>query len=249
MAAQLDDLKAREREFHDRRYGKDDGDRKETVFYRALVDLESAFVNSIARHAADKQVLDYGCGIGERAIEVAASMSPASLRGVDISPTAIEIATNRAKDAHVTVQYAVEDCHATGFADAEFDLVYGNGILHHLDMDIALREIRRLLKSDGVAVFYEPMGTNPLINLYRWLTPGARSVDEHPLVASDLHLLRSYFSRVDLQYFGFFTLVLLPLYRTPQDSVFKLGSWLDRKLLQLPFIRRFAWSVLFVART
>ena len=44
------------------------------------------------------------------------------------------------------------------------------------------------------AVFYEPLGTNPMIRLYRRLTPRLRSADEHPLVDADVALARRSFA-------------------------------------------------------
>ena len=61
-----------------------------------------------------------------------------------------------------------------------FDIVYGTGILHHLEINKCLNEIHRILKPDGNLLFVEPLGTNPLINLYRKFTPNSRSKDEHP---------------------------------------------------------------------
>ena len=34
-------------------------------------------------------------------------------------------------------------------------------------------------------LFFEPLGTNPFINFYRYLTPSSRSKDEHPLLKED----------------------------------------------------------------
>lgn len=42
-------------------------------------------------------------------------------------------------------------------------------------------------------MFFEPLGHNLLINLYRRLTPELRTEDEHPLVACDLERLVNYF--------------------------------------------------------
>ena len=48
-----------------------------------------------------------------------------------------------------------------------FDIIYGTGILHHLNLKACLDEIERILKPGGKFVFIEPLGTNPVINLYR----------------------------------------------------------------------------------
>ena len=58
-----------------------------------------------------------------------------------------------------------------------FDIVYGYYIIQ---FNKCLDEIFRILKSNGTLIFIEPLGTNPIINLYRKLTPKSRSKDEHP---------------------------------------------------------------------
>src|SRR3546814_4334755 len=43
----------------------------------------------------------------------------------------------------------------------------------------------RVLRPGGRAVFIEPLGLNPAIELYRRFTPSARTPDEHPLLRRD----------------------------------------------------------------
>ena len=246
MSAELDQLKEREREFHERRYSDDEGKRNETRFYRALWDLETAFIEQIKQHAPGKNVLDYGCGSGERVLSVASMVSVKSLTAIDISQAAIDIVEKRAHELGLLISAQVQDCHATTFPDASFDVIYGNGILHHLEMDAAFAEIKRLLAPGGVAIFYEPMGTNPLINLYRSLTPGARSADEHPFLMADISKIKARFSKTQFVYFGFFTLAAMPFYQRPEEFAFRLTAWLDRKLLRLPIMKRLSWAVLLV---
>ena len=54
-----------------------------------------------------------------------------------------------------------------------------------MQIEKCLDEIHRILKSKGNLIFIEPLGTNPIINLYRKLTPKSRSKDEHPLINKD----------------------------------------------------------------
>ena len=59
-------------------------------------------------------------------------------------------------------------------------------------------------------MFIEPLGTNPLINFYRKLTPKSRSKDEHPLVLKDFELIKKKFKKCKLKYYGFLTLIFFP---------------------------------------
>ena len=83
--------------------------------------------------------------------------------------------------------------------DDSFDLVCGSGILHHLDLPAAMRELARVLRPSGRAVFMEPLGHNPAINAFRNRTPELRTPDEHPLLGKDLKLCRRYFGSVEVK--------------------------------------------------
>ena len=49
----------------------------------------------------------------------------------------------------------------------EFDFVIVNGLLHHLDLLTTLKEIHRV---QMILIFREPLGTNPLFQIYRKFT-------------------------------------------------------------------------------
>ena len=149
----------------------------------------------------------------------------------------------------IDVDYKVDNCEKTKFQDNNFDVIYGSGILHHLQIDKCLDEIYRLLKPKGSLVFIEPLGTNPLINLYRKLTPNSRSEDEHPLINKDFDYINKKFFNTEIKYYGFLTLLFFPFYKSPdQSTVFKILASLDQYLFKLKFFRLFSWSVLIVAR-
>lgn len=241
---------AREKEFHDRRFSTDDGHRREDKFYRALHDLERDFLRTVRELGRGGDVLDYGCGSGERAVALAQDLGAKSVTGIDISPAAVALAQSLAARETIKPEFAVDNCENTSFQTDHFDLVYGNGIIHHLDTERSVRELHRVLKAGGHIVFYEPLGTNPLINLYRRLTPGSRSADEHPLLGQDFAIIRSRFSDLRLTYYGFLTVMAMPLYRQPESSqVYRLAARIDQFLFRyLPPSRLFAWTVMLVAR-
>src|SRR5262249_14906303 len=89
-------------------------------------------------------------------------------------------------------------------ADSSFDRVWGNAILHHLDTATAAYELHRVLGPEGVAVFCEPWGGNPLLHLARCHLPypgKQRTPDEQPLRWRDVAILRRGFGSVELQGF------------------------------------------------
>ncbi|MFQ5598018.1 MAG: class I SAM-dependent methyltransferase, partial [Nitrospiria bacterium] len=67
--------------------------------------------------------------------------------------------------------FIVADAHCLPFKTERFDIVYGMGVLHHLDNDGASKEIYRVMKNQGKGLFKEPFGLNPIIGLYRLVTP------------------------------------------------------------------------------
>lgn len=65
--------------------------------------------------------------------------------------------------------------------ETRFDLVIGGAILHHIDYDKSLNSLRPFLSKDAVLIFREPLGSNPAINLYRFLTPFLHTEDEEAI--------------------------------------------------------------------
>jgi SAM-dependent methyltransferase len=84
---------------------------------------------------------------------------------------------------------AVMSIHALGFADSTFDVAFGEGALHHLDLAAARGEIHRVLKPGGIGVFAEPVVLNPLLRLLRPFVPvpvGKESAGERQLRQEDV---------------------------------------------------------------
>jgi SAM-dependent methyltransferase len=137
------------------------------------------------------------------------------------------------------------DAERLEFEDCRFDLTCGAGILHHLDLALAFKELSRTLKPSGRAVFLEPMGHNPLIRLYRWRTPEYRTQDEHPLLMSDLAIAHEHFGEVRANFFHLLALGAVPLRNRRGFTQIKSGLCaVDKFLLEhVPRLRKHAWIV------
>jgi SAM-dependent methyltransferase len=234
----------RERSFHDDRF-TDDGDRAAAKKYYSVTRASSARLDEIlTRVPAGARALELGCGVTNHT-EALASRG-VDVVAIDLSPVAVMEMGQRLQDAGLDANTCVEVMNAEelGFDARSFDLVVGTGILHHLVLDRAFEELSRVLRPDGVAVFVEPLGTNPMINGYRALTPRMRTPDEHPLVPGDFDAASRYFGRVEVEHFHATSLAAVALRGTKAfDPVLARLESLDQRLFdRRPASRRLAWS-------
>ena len=130
------------------------------------------------------------------------------------------------------------DAHRTGFQEESFDAIVGRSILHHLDYDYALKEIHRILKVGGLAIFAEPLSGNPAARLWRALTPAARTKDERALSWRQITRGDSMFS---CHHHRFVNLVSTPLamltsliLERSNNRLLRLADRIDRILERMP---------------
>ena len=211
----MNDSKARERAFHDARFKEAVDPRHRLAKYYAVTATSTALFRQLVAEGAKPghNFLEYGCGTGGDFAFY--KQLGCNVHGIDISSEAIVKAQAQAALHGMVANYSVQDAESTQFPDGTFDLVAGQGILHHLDLERSLSELARITKSTGTCVFSEPLGHNPLINLFRKLTPKLRTPDEHPLVHADFELMRRYFEDVSVKRFYLSALLAAMLRRTP----------------------------------
>lgn len=97
-------------------------------------------------------LLDCGCGPGSITLGLAKVVAPGAVVGVDIDPGEVERAKQLAAEQGIgNVQFETGNVYELPFADASFDAAFSNALLDHLrDPVAALREMRRVLKANGV---------------------------------------------------------------------------------------------------
>ena len=190
-------------------------------------------------------VCDYACGDGADAVLLAAN-GARFIRAFDISNSAVEIVRRRARLCGIEAQLEVRQDNAEqlSYEANSFDAIYGSSVLHHLDIEKAAREVHRVLKPGGRAVFREPYeqsrllaGIIKLIFRVSSLKPDAVS-PQRQLNEADVVLLASIFSRVNVKAFGLFNRVDRILKNT---TVVENIGHLDALLLKnVPFLRTYA---------
>jgi SAM-dependent methyltransferase len=243
--------KESERDFHNRRFSRGAHDIREPLgkWYGALAACWREQDKLIRQYAKGAKVLEYGCADGRISLLYDRSPIDASgFSGIDISDGAIDSARKLAiAEGFANCEFTVMDAERMTFFDNEFDLVFGRGILHHLDLKKACGEISRVLRPGGKAIFSEPLGHNPALNLFRKMTPQLRTPDEHPLVMDDVKFLKTQFSSLSCRYFGLTTPLAIPLQKTVIGSrSMRLFEELDNLLFRIPLIARNAWVTLLV---
>ena len=143
------------------------------------------------------EVLDYGCGAGENSVILAAL--GAKVWGIDLSPDLIEIAKRRLDRNGLQASFKVASAYETNFPDDSFDVVFGIAILHHLNLEMASREVCRVLKPGGSAIFAEPIRDLRILKWLRKLAPvrdSNVSPGEYPLNRSQIDGFSSRFMKV-----------------------------------------------------
>lgn len=216
-------------------------------FYSVVRSSREYYENFLLSHSRKKKVLEYGCGTGSYAFFLA--KQGAEVTGIDISPVAIDKAKARIQEERAgDIRFLVMDGETMQFEDCSFDLVCGTGILHHLRLGEALKELARVLKPEGKAIFIEPMAHNPAINVFRRLTPRFRSTGEHALRAKDLEFMKEFFHQANYDFFHFFSLLAVPFRNSRGfSSLLRRLDAFDRKLFQsVPFLRLLAWQVVII---
>jgi ubiquinone/menaquinone biosynthesis C-methylase UbiE len=183
-------------------------------------------------------VLELGCGTGYFTRELA--RSGADIVAVDVSPELLEIA--KVDRPAANVRYEIQNAYESSYPDAMFDSVVGSSVLHHLEIEEALREIYRVLKPGGTIYFTEPNMLNPQIAIQKNVPWVKRKLGDSPDETAFFRwplrrlLKETGFREVRIEPFDF----LHP--KTPPILVDRLNT-LGRFVEKMPVVSEFAGSL------
>lgn len=148
------------------------------------------------------RVLDLGCFDGN-ALSLYMARSCREYVGVDLSEKAIARLNEKlAREGLASARGYAADFLKNDFPDGRFDVVYAYSVLHHFsDLEVLLKELRRVLAPGGIIISTDPMRTEPLNRLARVLyRPFQSDRDwEWPFSYGTFRMIRRHFEIADLQ--------------------------------------------------
>jgi SAM-dependent methyltransferase len=199
-----------------------------------------------------RRVLEVGCGSGN--LTTWAALQGARATGVDVSDGMLALARRRAAVNGVSdlVTLVSSPLEAMDPRDGRFDLILANQVLHHLELDGAMENIRRLLLPGGRAVFVEPVLLVPEVArrirnsraVTRRFPLRTDTPDERSLGIRDLERVERGFG--SSQRHAFQLLCRIQNFVELSDPTFARLQALDRRLLQLPSLWRLCRYVVLV---
>ena len=132
------------------------------------------------------RALELGCGTGFFLLNLRQAGVLDEGHVTDISPGMVAVAQRNADGLGFSVEGRVADAESIPYDDDEFDLVVGHAVLHHIpDVELAIREVLRVLKPGGRFVFCgEPTQRGDIVarrlSQLTWLT--ASRITQLPLL-------------------------------------------------------------------
>ena len=125
--------------------------------YRGRSKLEVLFGSRIWSEVSGKVAIDFGCGIGEQAIEMA-QHGAKKVIGLDIQEKYLALAKQAAQKAGVA-----DRCEFLSHTNEKVDVVLSlDGFEHYDDPRTVLETMRRLIKDDGrVLISFGPAWFHP----------------------------------------------------------------------------------------
>lgn len=128
--------------------------------YRSVehnVDDRIAKIREFGLDNTSMRVLDLGCGDGID-LDAFRHLGFSAVYGIDISASLLKVLYEKGEGGEYTVLNS--DVYAIALQNESVDLVYGNNVLHHfIELERAIVEIRRVLRTGGLFCFAEPRAT------------------------------------------------------------------------------------------
>ncbi len=151
-----------------------------------------AFLERLIELGASGRMLDVGTGPGHLPLLVCEHVANASVVGIDLAEEMLKVAERHrvASPFAERIEFRRADAKGLDFADASFDAVFSNTILHHIpDPRPFLAETRRVLRPGGALLIrdlYRPETPERALELVE-LHAGDATPQQKELFRASLH--------------------------------------------------------------
>ncbi len=253
------DYQEQERSHYNRRYNDSENISDESKSVLDLVNTNAidcfyGEVVKIINQNATGVVLDYGCGTGIKSAMYA--KAGWHVHGIDISDKSID-AGNKILGKNPNIKLSVMDCENTSFDDNSFDIIFDYGTFSSIDIEIAIKEILRVLKPQGALICIETLGHNPFANLKRRINQivGKRTswATNHIMTVDRWKFLKKHFDIFYIKHFNLLTMFFIPLFVILPDwkirKHFLKQIWkMDQLLLNHGIFQKYAFKTVTVLK-
>jgi SAM-dependent methyltransferase len=194
-------------------------------------------------------VLDYGCGDGRDACLLAAR-GAGRVYALDLSLDLLQQAAMRMRQDGFTqaVRVLCGSAHSIPLPDDAVDLVVGHAVLHHLDIGLASREVHRVLRPGGRAIFLEPIRESRVLRAIRPLLPFRQpdvSPFERPLLKREIEAFSRPFQAGRRREFMLPFVRLAKVMSAPESLQARMRALDGRLLASHPWLRTYASIAVF----
>ncbi len=224
-------------QFYDRQWSSGSSD----IFSLAFRDA-AGYSYTVLGDVVGKKVLEIGCGSGEQAVYFA--LQGAEVTVIDISVESLKGVEKLAIREGVTIKRKVMDAEVMGFATGEFDVVYINSVMMHVDCMRVMGECSRVLRTGGKLIVVEPLKYGLFVQGYRLFSSYKRMKPTY-MTFEMFQEGEEFFSGSRHTEFYFFSCLLLPVFFTHVrffHRLFYVAAKFDAGVFTvLPFLRRWAW--------
>lgn len=202
-------------------------------------------------------LLDFGCGPGDNSLRF--SRAGFKVTGFDICENNINSCRTLFDKNNAEGSFYVSVAENLPMPDESFEVVAGIDILHHVDIIKSIKEVRRVLKKNGIAIFREPIEVPVLDNfrntaLVKMFFPNRVSFEKHitederKLNKTDLELIKNIFPDITIER----SLILSRLdkfFRNPKSTKASILERIDYFLCKyIPFFKSLGGAAVIILR-
>ncbi len=247
LSKEKSDIQHKEREFYNKKYANVDYDDCYSVVNRDIIEYwTDGFFSKSLGDTDGKDILVIGGGIDMIGLSMAEN--GANVTSLDLSTTASEITLKLAKEMYLEEKMSIRSisCESMQF-EGIFDIVIAPYSIHHIDIGIAMANIRESLKPGGFLLAVEPCCLSPILHWIHKKFPFHPfydvTEDEIEIGKRELTIIRSCFSEMEVTYFELFSraFAIYFLKRLNMGGIEPSLRRFDRILLDnAPILRYFA---------